>query len=150
MNDIPTLPWVYVEYSNLLILSISDFQRGQSLSSPLHLRFCLTYRYVHRIILACTPPLTVPLCSQVTILSLSHQLVVPQLLPPAAQLQRWILFEKSNAKPFNWKNLLKHCRLFMKFCHYVVIFGVILLLCKRKKRVKIVIGQPLLPSDHPI
>ena len=88
LNYLPTLPWIYVDFYNFLILSISDFQRGQSLSSPLHLRFCLTYRYVHRIILACTPPLTVPLCSQVTILSLSHQLVVPQLLPPAAQLQR--------------------------------------------------------------
>ena len=132
MNDIPTLPWVYVEYSNLLILSISDFQRGQSLSSPLHLRFCLTYRYVHRIILACTPPLTVPLCSQVTILSLSHQLVALQLLPPARSCkgELKLLFEKSNAKPFN---LLKHRQLFMKFCHYVVIFGVILPLCKRKK-----------------
>ena len=28
LNYLPTLPWIYVDYYNFLILSISDFQRG--------------------------------------------------------------------------------------------------------------------------
>ena len=28
LNYLPTLPWIYVDFYNFLILSISDFQRG--------------------------------------------------------------------------------------------------------------------------